>query len=264
MNKGTLKTRFSPDICDHIQNGLSILKDRSFNTYIPDFGWYNMHKDFGASPMYEHLVHYLQETKSGSGVKHDPAALRQTVLRFVDVEEQDFDVSVPLINYGLDSMSASRLSVALKPYITLSQLQLLADMSLLDILARMASTANVGPAKKSDTVHVHDMISKYSRRLSAPHPRAPEIPAVVLITGTARYLGSQLLSCLIKDEDIAAIYALNRATEQSLPDRHRMRFQATGLDVELLKSEKVTFLEGDLTRHGLGLPTALYEKVRSL
>lgn len=251
------------EICNHIERGLLLLQQKSFNIYIPDFDWYNVHKDFGTSSLYDHLVEHPQEVASAPKVETDPAALKEIVLRFIDVEEQEFDPSVPLIGYGLDSMSASRLSVALRPYITLSQLQLLADMSLLDIHTRMETTSSVQVAVKN-SASVEEMIAKYSRRLASLPPLARETPSIVLITGTTGMLGSQLMARLIESHDVVAVYALNRGASESVLERHRSRFEAMELKVGLLQSPKLTLLEGDLASHDLGLPTKLYEKVSGL
>ncbi|KAF7373671.1 Reducing polyketide synthase FUB1 [Mycena sanguinolenta] len=124
------------DICNCIEDGLNILRDRPFSLYVPDYDWYNMQKHFGASPIYDHLVPYKIDT-SGAVDSSSVESLQQLVLRFIDADPQDFETSIPLTSYGLDSLSAGRLSRALKPFVALTQLQLLADMSLDDVLVRM-------------------------------------------------------------------------------------------------------------------------------
>lgn len=222
-----------------------------------------MRQDFGASPIYEHLVEYPHKVTLAPELKLDADTLQEIVLRFVDVEEPDFEPSVPLVGYGLDSMSASRLSVALKPHITLTQLQLLADISLLDIQRRIGASREEALAPSNlDTSLVDAMISKYSRKLPPTFlvPNASGTPATILITGTTGHFGSQLLARLIDNKDVAAIYALNRKAEQSLLERHRTRFETMRLNSTLLESNKLMLLEGDLGLGGLGLPTELYEK----
>ncbi|KAJ6512896.1 hypothetical protein C8R45DRAFT_1206846 [Mycena sanguinolenta] len=124
------------DICNCIEDGLNILRDRPLSLYVPDYDWYNMQKHFGASPIYDHLVPYKTDT-SGAVDSSAVESLQQLVLRFIDADPQDFETSIPLTSYGLDSLSAGRLSRALKPFVALTQLQLLADMSLDDVLVRM-------------------------------------------------------------------------------------------------------------------------------
>jgi aryl carrier-like protein len=64
----------------------------------------------------------------GAGLKSEEDIL-QLVLSFVEVDKEDFDFDRPLLSYGLDSLSATRLSSTLQPFIHVSQVQLLAGIS---------------------------------------------------------------------------------------------------------------------------------------
>jgi len=97
-----------------------------------------MQKHFGSSPVYDYLIRTSDERMS-STIDNETKSLREVVLRFLDVHPDDFDSSVPFTCYALDSLSAGRLSAALKPFIVLTQLQLLADISLDDVFARMSA-----------------------------------------------------------------------------------------------------------------------------
>ncbi|KAF9537296.1 hypothetical protein CPC08DRAFT_771327 [Agrocybe pediades] len=76
-------------------------------------------------------------------------ALWDVILSALDVQEDDFDPSVPLTSYGLDSISAGRLSQALSPLIRITQLQPFAIVSLQDLEKRL-------PADTAEKLAVRD------------------------------------------------------------------------------------------------------------
>ncbi|KAF8525874.1 hypothetical protein BU17DRAFT_83380 [Hysterangium stoloniferum] len=127
----------SKEICQCLEDGIKLLRKDSFWLYVPDYDWFNMQKHFGSSPIYDYLIRTSDE-RMGSTTDNETKSLQEVVLRFLDVQPDDFDTSVPFTSYALDSLSAGRLSAALKPFIVLTQLQLLADISLDDIFARMS------------------------------------------------------------------------------------------------------------------------------
>lgn len=71
--------------------------------------------------------------------------LRELVLAHLDVSEEDFDDDVPFTSYGLDSLSAGRLSSALRSHLRITQMQLLADLSMHDLIKRAAITNTPPP-----------------------------------------------------------------------------------------------------------------------
>ncbi|GJJ06383.1 hypothetical protein Clacol_000574 [Clathrus columnatus] len=76
----------------------------------------------------------------------------------------------------------------------------------------------------------------------------------LLVTGTTGSIGSQVLSQLIKMPSIARIFAFNRASQTDSGQRHVEAFRRHGLEFSLLKSSKLTFLEGNLAVKGFGIP----------
>ncbi|TFK74191.1 hypothetical protein BDN72DRAFT_760438, partial [Pluteus cervinus] len=110
---------------------------------------------------------------------------------------------------------------------------------------------------------IEDMIAKYSEGLSgmAHQPSARPDVVSVLLTGSTGSLGSQLLAQLLDDGKVTRVYALNRPSSQSSFERHRSRFQDQGLDVNLLSSSKVVFLEGDAAQDDLGLESTYYDEL---
>jgi len=87
---------------------------------------------------------------------------------------------------------------------------------------------------------------------------------VVVLTGSTGGLGSYLLASLLQREDVSVIYAFNRPSKGSaLPIQRRQssRFEDRGLDVALLQSEKLVYVENDTSHDYLGLDVELYQKV---
>ncbi|KAJ7165465.1 putative aminoadipate reductase [Mycena crocata] len=113
---------------------------------------------------------------------------------------------------------------------------------------------------------IEEMIAKYTVDLVPSFSVVTNAggPAVVLITGSSGNLGSQILASLLQDGWVEKIYAYNRPSLKGLTsaERHRARFEDRGLDVGLLSSSKLSFIEGQIEEKGLGLPTDLYTEIR--
>ncbi|EIW76897.1 acetyl-CoA synthetase-like protein [Coniophora puteana RWD-64-598 SS2] len=89
--------------------------------------------------------------------------------------------------------------------------------------------------------------------------------STVLLTGSTGALGSELLVELLGRDDVRTVYAFNRSSGRGEPlhERQSASFEQRGFDTELLKSDKLVFVEGDTTQDKLGLSDDLYEKIRS-
>jgi FlaA1/EpsC-like NDP-sugar epimerase len=130
---------------------------------------------------------------------------------------------------------------------------------ILELLADPSSTG------ASDSVKIiEETISKYSfsGEVTNASNRKDE-GTVVIVTGSTGYLGSQVLEGLLTDQRISKVYALSRPGKDgdSVAERHVKRFREKGLNEELLKSSKLTFLETDAAAENLGLPDATYAEV---
>ncbi|KAI0298355.1 acetyl-CoA synthetase-like protein [Multifurca ochricompacta] len=85
---------------------------------------------------------------------------------------------------------------------------------------------------------------------------------VYLLTGTTGGLGSNMLAQLLATPSVLHIYAFNRPSgSASSESRHRSAFTQRGLDTSLLSSEKLVYVEGDLSAPLLGLDDNLYKKI---
>ncbi|KAF9466964.1 polyketide synthase [Collybia nuda] len=133
----------SEEICAGLEDGIRRLKEGPFWLYVPDLHWESVQKHFGSSAIYDHLVEEPTEGSEEMTPVESKASLKDLVLSFLDVPEDDFSPEVPFTSYGLDSLSAGRMSYSLKSIISITQMQLLADMSLRDLEARVEEIALV-------------------------------------------------------------------------------------------------------------------------
>jgi thioesterase domain-containing protein/aryl carrier-like protein len=60
-------------------------------------------------------------------------AAQEILMHVLGVDERDFDPSIPLVSYGLDSLSASKLATALRPHLLVTQLMLMAGTTWTDL-----------------------------------------------------------------------------------------------------------------------------------
>ncbi|KAJ7832642.1 hypothetical protein B0H14DRAFT_2591918 [Mycena olivaceomarginata] len=132
-----------------IQDGLHKIRDGSaaFTRYIPDVDWATLHTESPLSLAFNHLLPAELHSSAvpGAGLKSEEDIL-QLVLSFVEVDKEDFDFDRPLLSYGLDSLSATRLSSTLQPFIQVSQVQLLAGISWSELREILLSTLGVDEA----------------------------------------------------------------------------------------------------------------------
>ena len=140
----------------------------------------------------------------------------------------------------------------------------------IDILAKFISGVVKDPdtfvLTSSKTDIIEAMISKYSTGLDVPIPAVPLQPGgdlVVLLTGSTGNLGAQMLASLLLDSRVKTVYAFNRPTSGSktIQERQVERFVDKALDVSLLSSDRLVYLEGEASHKNLGLKEAVYHEV---
>ncbi|KAJ3859410.1 male sterility protein-domain-containing protein, partial [Lentinula novae-zelandiae] len=86
---------------------------------------------------------------------------------------------------------------------------------------------------------------------------------VVLITGTTGALGSYILVQLVKSAGVKKIYAFNRPSDAlTIRERQHAAFSNHNLDLTLLDTPKLFFIEGDASQIDLGLDLATYGDLR--
>ncbi|KIK63373.1 polyketide synthase [Collybiopsis luxurians FD-317 M1] len=132
-------------VCRCIGEGIRMLHTQEFGSYIPELDWHLVQQGFGYSSLYNHLLPSPDQGRvdESDSAKDQNERIRALVLQLLDVEPQDFSPEVPFTAYGLDSLSAGQLAFALRPYITMTQVQLLADVNLVDVMKRINAQQNV-------------------------------------------------------------------------------------------------------------------------
>jgi hypothetical protein len=114
---------------------------------------------------------------------------------------------------------------------------------------------------------INAMIEKYSVGLDGPVdgvlPSSQLVePAVVLLTGSTGGLGSFLLSELLTSPVVQHVFAFNRpSSTKSIEERQKAAFRDRGLQVDLLESNKLVYIEADASLEKCGLSPAQYEEV---
>ncbi|KAF7328513.1 hypothetical protein MVEN_02538600 [Mycena venus] len=131
------------DLCDCIQDAILELNQTTTSDrrmYLPDVDWEGLRHQIGDSPMYTHFLKGPDATVEGLSTASKSSVLdtiRQMVLQVLDVDPNEFDADVPFTSYGLDSLSAGRLAFMFKPFLSITQVQLLSDLSLTDVWQKM-------------------------------------------------------------------------------------------------------------------------------
>ena len=126
------------EVCDAIGDGIMKLREGvKLWQYVPGLEWRAVQENMGGSRLYDDLVP-VEHVKRQDGPERDPHAhLLQIVCRVLDLKAEEVSFDVPLTTYGLDSLSAAALSFALRSLFAISQVQLLADMTIADLDSRL-------------------------------------------------------------------------------------------------------------------------------
>ena len=233
--------------------------------------------------MYDHLVPSDSDdvaTQDGGG----KPSLLQIVCRILDMKEEDVSPDVPLTSYGLDSLSAASLSFALRPIVSVSQLQLLADLTVKDLLERVEEAAvestpdqppanSPPPAAQDPVAQKVQAMEALLARLSAdlaPYvvkgPAQREALGSIVITGTTGSLGAHALAHLLDNSGFKKVYALIRPGDDGVGAKERQvaAFKFRGLDTALLESSRFAAVTCILDKPSLGMAPEVYEEVSML
>ncbi|KAJ6487079.1 hypothetical protein C8R47DRAFT_951995, partial [Mycena vitilis] len=143
-----------PKLWSCLEDGLRKLRDGpSFIRYIPDLNWDSLHAKYPLPPAFRYLLSSTQHSSDAKGpcLESEEEILR-TVLSAMEVERQDFDFNRPLLSYGLDSLSATRLSAALHPFVQVSQVQLLAGVSWSELRGSLLQSGDADRAPEGAVV----------------------------------------------------------------------------------------------------------------
>ncbi|KAJ7046120.1 putative polyketide synthase [Mycena alexandri] len=131
----------SRHLCDCIEDAIREMNHTtSSRMYLPDVDWEGLQSQLGDSPMYGHFLKgpdASAEALSGASKSSVLDTVRQMAVQVLDVDPKEFDVDVPFTSYGLDSLSAGRFAFMLKPYLSITQVQLLSDLCLADVYQKI-------------------------------------------------------------------------------------------------------------------------------
>jgi NAD(P)-dependent dehydrogenase (short-subunit alcohol dehydrogenase family) len=121
------------------------------------------------------------------------------------------------------------------------------------------------PIELVEIKRVQEFIEKYTKGFPHHHPSSSggRPGNVVLLTGSTGQLGTALLTQLALCDNVTKIYAFNRRskTETTMKQRHYEAFIERGLDIAILESPKVVFVEGDTSDATLGISKELFSEV---
>lgn len=108
-----------------------------FPNYIPDVSWNFVEAAIGLHPTARHLVLRNQPlqlvSQAGQGSMEE---ILEIILKTLDVAKSDFSPNQSFTYFGLDSFGATKISYALRPHVSVSQMQLLGGITWEQILDR--------------------------------------------------------------------------------------------------------------------------------
>lgn len=223
----------------------------------------------GAQPFYRHLV----SSETDAAASKADESLDARIQAILDISPDDFSPEVPLTAYGLDSLSAARLSHALRPLIAVTQMQLLGGISTNELRKRIdallvddpkPAAPDVQPRTSADVMR--DLLNELSVDLHRVQPTATldTLPTgyIVLLTGTTGALGSALLAYLVSLPSVYRIFAVNRNhSGEALEERQRRALAHHGFDIPMHLLPKITQVGAALHEPRFGMEKELYDEV---
>lgn len=205
------------------------------------------------------------------------------VTALLEVSVDDFTLDIPFTAYGLDSISAAKMSFALRPFIEVSQLQLLSDITFNDLAKRLedrqeesehhndgADPNSLSLSYLGTDATIRDMeamVAKYSGNFLEHNIDLSSwtySEESILLTGSTGALGTSILAQLAKMPTVARIYALNRPDPRgvSLKDRQTISLRQRGYDATILETGKVECVEGRIETLGFGISPDTFNEAR--
>ncbi|KAJ7127122.1 acetyl-CoA synthetase-like protein [Mycena epipterygia] len=182
-----------------------------------------------------------------------------------------------LFQYGCDSLQATyirrAISYALQQSLDIPPSRVPQSLvydhptitSLVLFVRQLLLPGETGDSRTETIARMRAMLDKYSTgfpvRSSLEQPPMHTVAKTVLVTGTTGRLGCHVLAQLLNTPSVDKVYALNRGSQGDLDDRQRVAFEACGLDLALLNSQKVSLLSVNLAEDNLGLSNALYQEL---
>ncbi|KAJ6473701.1 hypothetical protein C8R45DRAFT_1162972 [Mycena sanguinolenta] len=134
----SLASMCAADIWSCLEGRLRKIRDGPFTRYIPNLDWNALHTRYPLPLAFRHLLTSDDQSAADDHpVAKDEQAVLQVVLSVLEVGREEFDFERPILSYGFDTLSATRLSSALQPFLPVSQVQLLAGLYLSGLSANL-------------------------------------------------------------------------------------------------------------------------------
>lgn len=254
----------SPDLCAYLEDGLlKLYSGVRAPYYIPDMPWNSLHNEIGLASDTIHLI--TREETTTTVREGDESNVFDKVLNLLDLSTSDFSPEVPFTSYGMDSLAATRISEALRPYVKISQMQLLGGMTWNQLEEKMGETrasTDVDPTADSAGPLVK-MVDKYSKNFEDHIPSSEaSTEETIMITGTNGSIGSSVLVECLKSPNVKHIYALNQPSADPLKAQ-KEALANRGFDPSLADTPKLTLLNADLVSGDLGIGELRLEELRT-
>ncbi|EJC99743.1 acetyl-CoA synthetase-like protein [Fomitiporia mediterranea MF3/22] len=196
---------------------------------------------------------------------------------------------IDMFTHGCDSLNATWIRNSLLRVLRKEHSQIARDLptnfvythpsitSLAKFVTEIVSSGFSGDSSASNLEgheeRLQQIVDKYTGDLPpnsvADTDSASQGKDTVVLTGSTGAFGCIILARLLASNDIEHVYALGRKPSaqggepSSLLRRHVRAFQAAGLDTNLLKSEKLSFLESNLTASDFEIDASLLQTIRS-
>lgn len=139
-----------------------------------------------------------------------------------------------------------------------------------EFVANLVSPREMAQTIRSEVEQMLALVGKYSFDFPEHTPSTVLSEKrcdgdVILITGTTGSIGASTLAELLASPKVEKVYALNRAHRRGSPliTRQKLALTSQGLDGDIVFSEKLVMLEGDLGRPCLGLEESIQKRVRN-
>ncbi|KAJ7052224.1 putative aminoadipate reductase [Mycena amicta] len=184
-------------------------------------------------------------------------------------DSEQLKTDIDLFDQGFDSLNATflrhRIVAALrKDAKGGSSAEDPAELGLANAIEGLVAGKVSGDADPKALVEA--MIAKYSEGLDVLPPSEQRVPssggAVILLTGSTGGLGSHILDILLRHSSVQRVYAFNRPSRTSISQRQEAAFRDRALDVGLLGSSKLVYLQGDSAREDLGLSEQVFDELK--
>ena len=237
-----------------------------FARYIPALDWGAVDRTIGMPVIGRHLLPITEEELVDSQT--------DIIRNVLGIRPADFSSDTPLTTYGIDSLSAARISFMLRPMIEVTQLQLLADISFNDLLKKLENPATPQAEERSKPLKAVDkartmmrLLDRHSKGMKPSsvlsNPGVFTLERIFVVTGTTGALGCNIVHHLLQRREVKKVYALNRKDLQgsSLLSRQMDAFRKQGVPQHVARSAKLVLVECDLRELDLGIDRSLRHKV---